>query len=154
MVNRPIQGLISRGRAGGRALDPFHRAADQSWDSLDTRPRPARSPCHGDAAAHDLQRQRGHCAVLFGAGPRDRRSVAFDDARRGADEIVATWREVREIQFFIDNANLDFNHGLSGTAFTLAQVWQATGDVAYRDAALAITRYIVEAARPVGAGVD
>lgn len=54
----------------------------------------------------------------------------------------------------MDNVNLTFNMGLSGTAFALAQVWQATQDRAYRDAAWAITQHIVDAARPVGAGVE
>jgi lantibiotic modifying enzyme len=60
----------------------------------------------------------------------------LDDARRSADQIPATWRDILETLFFVDNANLDFNHGLSGIAFTLAQVWQATGEAMYRELAL------------------
>jgi lantibiotic modifying enzyme len=80
----------------------------------------------------------------------------LDEARRGADQLAATWREVLDFPFLVplDNVNLDFNHGLSGTAFALANVWQATGATAYRDAALEITRHIAGAARPAGAGVE
>ena len=75
-------------------------------------------------------------------------SSYLDEARRGADQIAATWREVLDFPFMIplDHVNLDFNHGLSGTAFTLAQVWRATGDTSYRDAALEITRHIADVA--------
>ena len=80
----------------------------------------------------------------------------LDDARRGADQIAATWREVLDFEFLVplDNVILDFNHGLSGTAFALATAWEATGVAAHRDAALAITRHIADAARPTGAGVE
>jgi hypothetical protein len=80
----------------------------------------------------------------------------LESAKRGADEIAATWREVVEYPFLIklENVNLDFNHGLSGTAFALAQVWLKTGEEKYRDAALAVTRYIVEQAKPAGNGVE
>jgi lantibiotic modifying enzyme len=80
----------------------------------------------------------------------------LEDARRGADQIAATWREVLDFPFLIplDNVILDFNHGLSGTAFALANAWEATGVAAHREAALAITRHIVEAARPAGVGVE
>ena len=79
----------------------------------------------------------------------------LDEARRGADEIAATWRAVLDAKPLIpiENAHLDFAMGLSGTAFTLAHAWQATGDAKYRDAAQEITRHIADAARPVGAGV-
>lgn len=80
----------------------------------------------------------------------------MDEARRGADEVAATWRDVLDYRFLIalENVNLDFNHGLSGTAFTLAQTWMATGDTRYRDVALAITRHIADAARLAGSGVE
>jgi hypothetical protein len=80
----------------------------------------------------------------------------LEDAQRGADRIAATWREVLDFPFLIklDHVNLDFNHGLSGTAFTLAKVWQRTGNTAYRDAALEIVRHIADAARPAGSGVE
>jgi hypothetical protein len=77
------------------------------------------------------------------------------DARRGADQIAVTWREVLtfELPFSLEHLNLTFTMGLSGTAFVLTHVWQATQDVRYRDAALAITEHIVAAARPSGTGV-
>jgi lantibiotic modifying enzyme len=80
----------------------------------------------------------------------------LDDARRGADQITATWKEVLDFQFLIDleHVNLDFNHGLSGTAFTLATIWQRTGHAPYRDAALEIVRHIANAAQPAGHGVE
>ncbi len=79
----------------------------------------------------------------------------LDEARRGADEIAATWRGVLDTKPLIpiENAHLDFAMGLSGTAFTLAHAWRATGDDSHREAALAITRHIADAAQPVGAGV-
>jgi lantibiotic modifying enzyme len=78
------------------------------------------------------------------------------DARRGADDIAANWREVAAFQgaFSAPNGNFDFFTGLSGTAFTLAHVWQRTGDTTYRDTALDITRHIAVAAQPAGSGVE
>ncbi len=78
------------------------------------------------------------------------------DAKLGADQLAATWREVLTFPAFfnIENLSLTFNTGLSGTAFVLAHVWQATQDAKYRDAAWAITQYIVEAARPIGEAVE
>src|SRR5919202_4644944 len=60
------------------------------------------------------------------------------DARRGADQIAATWREVLDFPFLVplDNVALDFNHGLAGTAFALAMAAEATGASAHREAAL------------------
>ena len=80
----------------------------------------------------------------------------LDDAKSGADYVRGNWRGVPEFPFVATHKkfNLDFNHGLSGTAFSLAQVWQATGDPTYRTAALTVTQYIVDAARPIGDGVD
>jgi len=80
----------------------------------------------------------------------------LEDAKRGADQIAGTWRQVRDFPFMIklENVNLDFNHGLSGTAFALAQVGLRTGIERYREAALAVTRFIAELAKPVGNGVE
>lgn len=80
----------------------------------------------------------------------------LDDARRGADEIAATWRDVLSHDFFvpIPNIQFDFNHGIAGTAFVLEQVFQATGEPRYRDAALEIIHHIADASRPAGAGVE
>jgi lantibiotic modifying enzyme len=79
----------------------------------------------------------------------------LDDARRGADQLAATWREVLDAPALIplDNAQLDFGMGLAGTAFALFHAWQATRDDRYREAARAIIRHIAAAARPAGAGV-
>ncbi len=54
----------------------------------------------------------------------------LDDAKAGADYVTKTWRGVPDFNFVATHKkfNLDFNHGLSGTAFSLAKVWQATGD--------------------------
>lgn len=80
----------------------------------------------------------------------------LEDARWGADQIAATWREVREFPFLIklENVDLDFNHGLSGTAFALARVWLRTGSERYREAALGVTRFIAEQAKPAGGGIE
>ena len=80
----------------------------------------------------------------------------LSDARAGADYIAATWPDVLEAPAMLpgENLNLAFNMGLTGTAFTLAHVWQATGDGRYRDAALEINRAVVERARPAGAGAE
>jgi lantibiotic modifying enzyme len=77
------------------------------------------------------------------------------DAQRGADHIAATWREVLafEAPIALENVNLTFNLGLSGPAFVLANLWQTTQIARYREAALAITQHIVEAARPTGDGI-
>jgi lantibiotic modifying enzyme len=80
----------------------------------------------------------------------------LEDAQRGADQIAATWRDALTAPHWIglDNVRLTFNMGLAGTAFMLGEAWQATGDVAYRDAALEITHHIATAARPAGGGVE
>ena len=79
----------------------------------------------------------------------------LDDARRGADQLAASWREALDVAPLVplENAHLDFGMGLAGTAFTLAHAWRATQDDRYRQAALAITAHIVGAARPAGGGV-
>jgi hypothetical protein len=80
----------------------------------------------------------------------------IDDAKAGADEIVATWREALTFKFLLPlpNVNLDFNHGLSGTMFVLDQLYRETGEQRYRDTALAIVAEIVAAAKPVDGGVE
>jgi len=80
----------------------------------------------------------------------------LEDAKRGADQIVATWRDVLTFDSFlaVDNLNLTFNTGLSGTAFVLANVWEATQNPIYRAAAWEITQYIVDAAHPVGEHIE
>jgi len=77
-------------------------------------------------------------------------------AQSAADQIAATWREVLDFRFLIDleHVNLDFNHGLSGTAFTLATIWQRTGKEQYRIAALDIVQHIASVAKPAGKGIE
>jgi lantibiotic modifying enzyme len=79
-----------------------------------------------------------------------------DEAIRGADQAAATWRDVLDFPFLIkhEHVKLDFNHGLSGTAFTLATVWQKTGITSYRDVALDITAHIVGAATSIDGKVE
>src|SRR5262245_16371164 len=79
----------------------------------------------------------------------------LSDAQRGADHIARTWREVLEFEMplAIENANLTFAMGLSGTAFVLAHVWKVTQAAKYRAAALAITQQIVDAAHPTDEGI-
>jgi lantibiotic modifying enzyme len=48
---------------------------------------------------------------------------------------------------------LAFYGGLAGTAFVLNESANATGDSKYREAARAATDYIVQAAKPAGAGI-
>lgn len=80
----------------------------------------------------------------------------LDDARKGANEIAATWRDVLSHDFLVSlpNIQFDFNHGIAGTAFVLEHVYQATRESRYREAALEITHHIADAARPAGAGVE
>ncbi|MFN8439468.1 MAG: hypothetical protein U0175_01770 [Caldilineaceae bacterium] len=80
----------------------------------------------------------------------------LDDAKLGADQLVATWRDVITFPAFlkIENLHLTFNTGLAGTAFVLAQVWQATDAAIYRETAWSITQHIVAAARPVGDAIE
>jgi Lanthionine synthetase C-like protein len=80
----------------------------------------------------------------------------LDQARKGADHILATWQDVKTFQGVLQfkNSYLDFNHGLAGVAFSLYQSAIAFNDQRYRDGALAITKLIVDSAEPAGAGVE
>ena len=77
------------------------------------------------------------------------------DARRGADEIAASWRGVLDAPALlpIEGIHYDFAMGLAGTAFTLAHAARATGDPAHAAAARAITATIVAAALPTATGL-
>ena len=46
----------------------------------------------------------------------------LEDATQGADYVAANWTDVRDFKFVRTDKNfhLDFNHGLSGSAFSLA----------------------------------
>ena len=79
-----------------------------------------------------------------------------NDARRGADHIAAIWREVltHKGMFSLPNGAFDFQTGVSGTAFTLAQVAIATGDATYDAVAREITNLIVSEAKSAGTGIE
>jgi hypothetical protein len=97
----------------------------------------------------------GIVLFLLELGRATGNAIYLDEARRGVDQIAATWRDVLDAEPLIPlpNAQFDFAMGLAGTAFTLGQAWLALGDDKYRDAALAILREIAAAARPTAAGV-
>jgi lantibiotic modifying enzyme len=79
----------------------------------------------------------------------------LEDAAQGADYVLATWKDVTSFPLIkLKNAHLDFNHGLSGTAYSLAQIGRATGERKYRDAAIEITNRIVAASTPAGGGIE
>jgi len=80
----------------------------------------------------------------------------LEDARRGGEEIVATWRDAIDAPSFIPLANvgLDFQFGVGGAAFVLAQLWRATSDERYRFAAEAIGDEIVARAKLTGEDVS
>jgi lantibiotic modifying enzyme len=74
------------------------------------------------------------------------------DVRRGADFLVATWRDAPAKER-LPGTKLSFYTGHAGVAFVLAEVWKATGDTKYRDAALSATQSIADQAKPSGKGV-
>ena len=80
----------------------------------------------------------------------------LDDARRGADYLVATWEHLPDTKSegLLQDRGLSFDQGLAGVAFTLAETWKATQLPVYREAAIQATRRLVSAAKPVGAGVE
>jgi lantibiotic modifying enzyme len=73
-------------------------------------------------------------------------------AKSGADYLVSTWQELKAPQK--TGLELSFNSGVAGVAFTLSEVWKATQDDKYRDAALAATSHIIASAKPTGTGVE
>jgi lantibiotic modifying enzyme len=81
----------------------------------------------------------------------------LDTASLGADYQVATWRDLvdkpSEGLLFGSGLNLSFYGGLAGVAFVLNETGKATKNAKYRDAARAATDYIVQAAKPSGAGL-
>jgi hypothetical protein len=80
-------------------------------------------------------------------------SSYLQDATRAADYLAATWRTVPAGDEPIPGTKLSFYTGLSGPAFVLAETWKANGDSRYKEAALAATDYIANAAKPAGGGV-
>jgi len=77
----------------------------------------------------------------------------LEDAKKGADFLVATWRDLPAEKERVPGTNLSFYNGLSGVAFVLTETWKTTGGVQYKDAALLATEYLADAAKPSGAGV-
>jgi lantibiotic modifying enzyme len=74
-------------------------------------------------------------------------------AKRGADLLAKQWPSVASFKGDLLSSPYSFYNGLSGVAFTLLETWKATGEQRYRDAALAITTEIVQAAKPADRGI-
>jgi lantibiotic modifying enzyme len=81
----------------------------------------------------------------------------LDTGAQGADYLAATWRDLIDKPavglLSGPGLNLSLYNGLSGVAFVLTEAGKATGNVKYREAAKSATDSIVQAARPVGAGL-
>jgi lantibiotic modifying enzyme len=82
----------------------------------------------------------------------------LDTAARGADYLAATWRDLVDAPsghglLSGPGLNLSLYNGLAGLAFVLNETAKATGQSKYRDAARAASDYIVQAAKPAGAGI-
>jgi lantibiotic modifying enzyme len=73
-------------------------------------------------------------------------------AKSGADYLAGTWEELKTPQK--TGLELSFNSGVAGLAFVLAEVWKATQESKYREAALAAIRHIVASTKPAGKGVE
>jgi lantibiotic modifying enzyme len=69
----------------------------------------------------------------------------LDDARGGADELLATLASQTQAGLYT---------GLAGTGFVLGEVHRATKDGKYRDGMRAVVRMLSERAAPAGAGVQ
>jgi lantibiotic modifying enzyme len=80
----------------------------------------------------------------------------LDEARRGADYVANTWREVTDAPRWpaLPNAGLVFNSGLAGLAFALHEAAAPTATPRFAETATAIARFIAGQAREAGAGVD
>lgn len=93
--------------------------------------------------------------IQLGRATGDRRYLEV--AARGADYLAASWRDLIDEpgQGLLSGSglNLSLYGGLAGLAFVLNEVGKETGDTKYRDAARVATDYIVQAAKPAGAGV-
>jgi lantibiotic modifying enzyme len=82
----------------------------------------------------------------------------LDTARRGADHLAASWRDLADKPgdglLSGPGLNLSLYGGLAGLAFALNETGKATGNDDYRRAAKEATEYIQEAAKPAGAGLE
>jgi rhamnogalacturonyl hydrolase YesR len=78
----------------------------------------------------------------------------LDQAKGGADFLANHWRDVADASSDGPlRSPFSFYSGLSGIGFSLTEVWKATGDVRFRDAALSVNEYFVKSAQPAKAGV-
>jgi lantibiotic modifying enzyme len=77
----------------------------------------------------------------------------LDDARRGGDYLVRSWRETATGPSQLPGAQFGLYTGLSGTLFALGLLWKTTGDTAYRDAARDGVDVLLKASRPQGKGL-
>ena len=75
----------------------------------------------------------------------------LDDARRGGDFLIRSWRAAVSPNPDV-GTQYSFYTGLAGSAYTLAELWKATGDATFRDAALGMTNVLLKAAKPAGKG--
>lgn len=83
-------------------------------------------------------------------------AAALADLTRGADYLATNWREAAATPspFTPSVRNLDFQQGLSGIAFVLAEAARLTGNDNYRQVAIAIADDVVAAATTTDAGVE
>jgi lantibiotic modifying enzyme len=77
----------------------------------------------------------------------------MDDARRGGDYLVSTWRKTAATPSQAPGAEFSFYTGLAGIAFALAALWKATGDAEYRYEALQAVDVLLKVANPMGVGI-
>jgi len=77
----------------------------------------------------------------------------LDDARRGGDYLVRSWRETAAGPSQLGGTQFGLYTGLAGTLFALGQLWKATGDTVYRDAARDGIDVLLKGARPQGKGI-
>jgi len=78
---------------------------------------------------------------------------SMDDARRGGDYLISTWRKTAATPSQAPGAEFSFYTGLAGIVFALACLWRATGDAEYRHEARLAADVLLKAAKPMGAGI-
>ena len=77
----------------------------------------------------------------------------LEDARRGGDYLVRSWRETAVGPSQMPGAQFGLYTGLTGTLFALAMLWKTTEEARYRDAALDGIDVLLKASRPEGMGI-